>query len=130
MRRQRDKNGKKVPLKTELMTHLDTMVVPVMSLEHSVDKFSNNPELEDQHRKSDFYKKVRDSIAEQGLQNPIIVRTKKTKEGKWKIAIGNNRYLACKELGITDVPVHIGDYNRAELLDIKRFFKPTTVDQK
>jgi len=128
MKRKRDKNGKRIPLKTESMTHLDTIMVQVSSLEHSVDKFSNNPKLEDQHRKSDFYKQVRDSIKEQGLRNPIIVRTKKTKEGKWKIAIGNNRYLACKELNILEVPIHIGDYNRAELLDIKRFFKPTTVD--
>jgi len=34
--------------------------------------------------------------------------------------IGNNRWLAAKELGIKEVAVHIGDYDRKELLRIPR----------
>jgi len=88
--------------------------MPVEMLEHSNDNYRNNLKLENIHRQSDFYKKVRDSIKELGIVNPIIVRTEKV-NGRYKICIGNNRYLAAKELGIKEVPVHIGDYNRYEL---------------
>jgi len=100
--------------------NLDTIIVSTEMLEHSNDKYKNNPELENLHRKSDFYQQVRDSIAKKGILNPIIVRTEKTDDGKYKILIGNNRWLAAKELGIKKVAIHIGDYNRKELLRIPK----------
>jgi len=100
--------------------NLDTIIVSTEMLEHSFDKYKNNPELENLHRKSDFYQQVRDSIKKEGILNPIIVRTEKTIDGKYKILIGNNRWLAAKELEIKEVAVHIGDYDRKELLRIPR----------
>jgi len=100
--------------------NLDTIIVSTKMLEHSNDKYKNNPELENLHRKSDFYKQVRDNIAKKGILNPIIVRTEKTIDGKYKILIGNNRWLVAKELRIKKVAIHINDYDRKELLRIPR----------
>jgi ParB-like chromosome segregation protein Spo0J len=93
---------------------MDSEMMPTEMLEHSNDKYRNNPKLENIHRQSDFYKQVRDSIAKEGILNPIIVKTEML-NGKYKISIGNNRYLAAKELGIKEVSVHVGDYDRHEL---------------
>ena len=98
---------------------MESKMMPVEMLEHSNDKYRNNPKLENLHRQSDFYKQVRDSMAKEGMINPIIVKTEKV-NGKYKIQIGNNRYLAAKELGIKEVPVHIGDYDRPDLKRIPR----------
>ena len=51
-----------------------------------------------------FYKKVRDSMKEKGMVNPLLC----IQEGdRYKCCIGNNRYLAALELGIKEVPVKI-----------------------
>ena len=121
---------RRISPKLQAMTHLDTEIVPTEMLEHSNDKYKNNPELENLHRKSDFYKNVRDSMAKEGILNHIIVRTEKTSDGKYKILIGNNRWLAAKELGIKEVAIHIGDYDRFELRDIKKFYtEPQTMEE-
>ena len=53
---------------------------------------------------SPFYKKVRDSMKEKGMINPLLC----IQEGdRYKCCIGNNRYLAALELGIKEVPVKI-----------------------
>ena len=53
-----------------------------------------------------LYKTVLESIRQKGLTNPLTVVT----EGdKYKVCIGNNRYLACKELGIKEVTIIIAE---------------------
>jgi ParB-like chromosome segregation protein Spo0J len=53
---------------------------------------------------SPFYKKVRDSIKNKGIINPLLC----IQEGdRYKCCVGNNRYLAALELGIKEVPINI-----------------------
>jgi len=69
--------------------------------------FLRNKKLEAQpwnQRSSPFYKKVRDSIKDKGIINPLLC----IQEGdRYKCCIGNNRWLAAHELGIKKVPVKI-----------------------
>jgi len=53
-------------------------------------------------RASEFYKRVRDSISEKGIINPLLV----LQEGdNYKVVVGQNRYLAALELGIKEISV-------------------------
>jgi len=69
--------------------------------------FLRNKSLEAQpwnQRSSPFYKKVRDSIKDKGIINPLLC----IQEGdRYKCCIGNNRYLAALELGYKEVPVKV-----------------------
>ena len=77
------------------------MMVPIEKV------FLRNKSLEAQpwnQRSSPFYKKVRDSIKDKGIVNPLLC----IQEGdRYKCCIGNNRWLAAHELGIKEVPVKI-----------------------
>ncbi len=93
-------------------------IMSVENLEHSNDKYRNNPQLENIHRQTDFYKAVHNSIKKEGIINPIIIHPEPLPSGKYKISIGNNRWLAAKKLGLKDVPIHKGEYSRMELKQI------------
>ena len=77
------------------------MMVPIEKV------FLRNKNLEAQpenQRTSPFYQKVRDSMKEKGMINPLLC----IQEGdRYKCCIGNNRYLAALELGIKEVPIKI-----------------------
>ena len=77
------------------------MMVPIEKV------FLRNQKLEAQpsnQRESTFYKKVRDSIKDKGIINPLLC----IQEGdRYKCCIGNNRWLAAHELGIKKVPVKV-----------------------
>ena len=77
------------------------MMVPIEKV------FLRNKGLEAQpwnQKESPFYKKVRDSIKQKGIINPLLC----IQEGdRYKCCIGNNRYLAALELGIKEVPVKV-----------------------
>ena len=77
------------------------MMVPIEKV------FLRNKNLEAKpgnQRGNSFYKKVRDSIKEKGIINPLLC----IQEGdRYKCCIGNNRYLAAHELGIKEVPIKI-----------------------
>ena len=77
------------------------MMVPIEKV------FLRNKSLEAQpwnQRSSPFYKKVRDSIKDKGIINPLLC----IQEGdRYKCCIGNNRYLAALELGYKEVPVKV-----------------------
>ena len=77
------------------------MMVPIEKV------FLKNPHLRknpNTQRESPFYKKVRDSMKEKGMINPLLC----IQEGdRYKCCIGNNRWLAAHELGIKEVPVKI-----------------------
>ena len=51
-----------------------------------------------------FYKKVRDSMKEKGMVNPLLCVQE---EERYICCIGNNRWLAAHELGYKEVPVKI-----------------------
>ena len=81
------------------------MMVPIAKV------FLRNKSLEahpSNQRTSPFYKKVRDSIKNRGIVNPLLcIETEECNGQKYMCCIGNNRYLAALELGIKEVPIKI-----------------------
>ena len=77
------------------------MMVPIEKL------FLRNQQLQknsNSQRESPFYQKVRDSMKKEGMINPLLG----IREGdRYKICIGNNRYLAGLELGYKEMPVKV-----------------------
>ena len=73
----------------------------------------------DQPRK-DFDEKalseLADSIAEQGLIQPIVV--KPTSNGRYSIIAGERRWRACRMAGLSEVPVIIKDADAQSLMEI------------
>ncbi len=47
------------------------------------------------------------SIQEQGLISPVVVRT--TLDGRYDLIVGQRRFLACRQLGMTMIPATIRD---------------------
>ena len=77
------------------------MMVPIEKLFLRNQKLQQNPSSQ---KESPFYQKVRDSMKKRGMVNPLLC----IQEGeKYKICIGNNRYLAGLELGYKEMPVKI-----------------------
>jgi len=77
------------------------MMVPLEKLFLRNQQLQNNPNSQ---KESPFYQKVRDSMKTKGMVNPLLC----IQEGeKYKICIGNNRYLAALELGIKEIPIKI-----------------------
>ena len=77
------------------------MMVPIEKLFLRNQKLQKNPKGQ---KRSPFYKKVRDSMKKRGMVNPLLC----IQEGeRYKICIGNNRYLAGLELGYKEMPVKI-----------------------
>ena len=77
------------------------MMVPIEKVFLRNQQLQKNPHNQ---KESPFYKKVRDSMKKRGMVNPLLC----IQEGeRYKCCIGNNRYLAALELGITEVPVKI-----------------------
>lgn len=64
------------------------------------------------------YEELKDSISRVGVLSPIIVR--KIEDNKYEIISGHNRTRCLKELGITEIPAIIKDYDdeMAELIMI------------
>jgi len=77
-------------------------MVPIEKLFLRNQHLRKNPNTQ---RESPFYQKVRDSMKKEGkMINPLLC----IQEGdKYKICIGNNRYLAGLELGYKEMPVKI-----------------------
>ena len=73
--------------------------------------FLRNKSLENDprnQRESPFYQRVRNSIKEKGIINPLLcLEVEECKGQKYMCCIGNNRYLAAHELGIKEVPIKI-----------------------
>ena len=77
------------------------MMVPIEKVFLRNQQLQKNPNTQ---RESPFYKKVRDSMKEKGMINPLLC----IQEGeRYKCCIGNNRYLAAHELGYKEVPVKV-----------------------
>jgi hypothetical protein len=64
-------------------------------------------------KQTTLYKNDFESIKEKGLINPLTVVV----DGdRYKVCIGNNRYLACKELGIEEVDIVISESEEPKVL--------------
>jgi len=77
------------------------MMVPIEKVFLKNQRLQQNPSPQ---KESPFYKRVRDSMKNKGMINPLLC----IQEGDYyKCCIGNNRYLAAHELGIKEVPIKI-----------------------
>ena len=57
------------------------------------------------------------SIKEQGVIQPIVVRPDKSSEGKYEIVAGERRWLASQNAGLHEVPVVVVDVNDVKSLE-------------
>ena len=57
------------------------------------------------------------SIKEQGVIQPIIVRPSKSSEGKYEIIAGERRWLASQNAGLHEVPVVVLNVNDVKSLE-------------
>ena len=57
------------------------------------------------------------SIKEQGVIQPIVVRPSKSPEGKYEIIAGERRWLASQNAGLHDVPVVVLDVDDVKSLE-------------
>ena len=81
------------------------MMVPIEKVFLRNKSLETNPSTQ---RESPFYLRVRDSIKEKGIINPLLcLETEECKGQKYMCCVGNNRYLAAHELGIKEVPIKI-----------------------
>ena len=81
------------------------MMVPIEKVFLRNQKLQKSPHNQ---RSSPFYKKVRDSMKEKGMINPLLcIETQECEGQKYMCCIGNNRYLAAQELGMKEVPIKI-----------------------
>ena len=60
---------------------------------------------------------VTNSIKEQGVIQPIVVRPSKSPEGKYEIIAGERRWLASQNAGLHDVPVVVLDVDDVKSLE-------------
>ena len=58
------------------------------------------------------------SIKEQGVIQPIVVRPDKSSEGKYEIVAGERRWLASQNAGLHEVPVVILDIDDSKSLEV------------
>ena len=59
------------------------------------------------HFDKDALEELTNSIRQQGVIQPIIVRPDKSSEGKYEIIAGERRWLASQNAGLHEVPVVI-----------------------
>lgn len=71
-----------------------------------------NPTQVKRHEGTDAYRRLRNSIAEFGILQPIGVRP--GEGGTWIVSYGNGRGMVAKELRLTDVPVMVLDREMTE----------------
>jgi len=99
------------------------MMVPIEKVFLRNQSLQKNPHNQTE---SSFYQKVRDSIKKRGMINPLLC----IQEGdSYKCCIGNNRYLAARELGIKEVPVKIITSEvPKDLMDATKDYIPTEIE--
>ena len=99
------------------------MMVPIEKLFLRNQQLQKNP---NNQKESPFYQRVRDSMKKRGMVNPLLC----IQEGeKYKICMGNNRYLAGLELGYKEMPVKIITSEvPADLMSATEDYIPTEVE--
>jgi len=69
------------------------------------------------HFNKESLNELTDSIKEQGIIQPIVVRPDKTNDGKYEIIAGERRWLAAQNAGLHEVPVAILDVDDTKSLE-------------
>ena len=78
---------------------------------------------------TDFQELV-DSIRDNGLIYPIIVRPSSSDDDKYEILSGHRRYSACKELGMDEVPIivrRLDDFTATTIMVHSNFYRETVL---
>ena len=69
------------------------------------------------HFNKDSLEELTNSIKEQGVIQPIVVRPDKSAAGKYEIIAGERRWLASQNAGLNEIPVVILDVNDVKSLE-------------
>jgi ParB/RepB/Spo0J family partition protein len=90
-------------------------------MELPVVKIRENPvALRNVNFESEQYLGLVDSIKQVGLMNPISVRQRvdtETQEEYWELVDGLHRFSACRDAGLTVIPVNVMDLADSEVLE-------------
>ena len=89
---------------------LETSKVPIKDL--SRNKFQPRKNFN-----KESLEELTNSIKEQGVIQPIVVRPDKSNEGKYEIIAGERRWLASQNAGLHEVPVFILDVDDIKSLE-------------
>ena len=68
--------------------------------------------------KKENLEELTNSIKEQGVIQPIVVRPEKSNPGKYEIIAGERRWLASQNAGLHEVPVFILDVDDVKSLEL------------
>lgn len=66
----------------------------------------------------DKLEQLAQSIREQGVLQPILVRAHRTKQGEWEIVAGERRWRAAQKAQLHEVPVVVRDLSDRDTLEI------------
>jgi ParB family chromosome partitioning protein len=58
---------------------------------------------------TEYFRALRESIRESGVQTPLLVRRHPTLPGEYEIIAGHTRHTIARELGITQLPIRVLD---------------------
>ena len=73
----------------------------------SINNLTRNKFQPRKHFNKESLEELSNSIREQGVIQPIVVRPNKSSEGKYEIVAGERRWLASQNAGLHEVPVVI-----------------------
>ena len=83
----------------------------------SIKDLSRNKFQPRKHFSQESLEELSNSIKEQGVIQPIVVRPDKANEGKYEIIAGERRWLASQNAGLHEVPVVILDVDDVKSLE-------------
>jgi len=97
-----------------------------------ISEIAQNPvALRNVDRQSEDFIHLRDSIAKQGLLNPINVRPSKDgAEKAYELIDGLHRFVACLEAGFKEIPAQIIPMNDAQVLEAQMIANVHTIKTK
>ena len=102
-----------LPQKPPVKQQKEEIVTPRNANEIDIDLIEPNPNQPRTNFKQEELEELAESVKKNGLLQPILVR----KDGdKYEIIAGERRWQACKQAGLTKVPVHIRDGDDAEAI--------------
>jgi len=83
----------------------------------SIKDLSRNKFQPRKHFSKESLEELTNSIKEQGVIQPIVVRPDKTNDGKYEIIAGERRWLASQNAGLHEVPIVILDIDDIKSLE-------------
>ena len=84
----------------------------------SISDLSRNPYQPRQNFSEEKLEELANSIRKNGIIQPIAVRPRKSKEGKYERVAGERRWLAAQRAGLHEIPVTVLDLSDVESLEV------------